>query len=87
MPDPTAAQASGAADDRMRFWLSVAIVAGFLAFITLVALKPAQLPGDTLGIIVGAWIMMLKDVSGYFFGSSSGSKMKSILANPENQVT
>lgn len=87
MPDPTLAQLSGARDDRMRFWLSLVIVVGFVGFSTLMVFRPTALDRVIIGTIISAWALTMKDVSGYFFGSSSGSKLKTMQANPENKVT
>lgn len=69
---------SGAGDDQMRFWLALTLVIGFFAYITFASIFPSKLPGDTLGTIVGYISGFVSAVVMFFFGSSSGSKLKTM---------
>jgi hypothetical protein len=87
MPEPTPAQLSGASDDSMRFWLAVIVCVGLFGFIGLAFFKPPQLPGDVTGVIIGYFAGWVSAIVGFYFGSSSGSKIKTMQANPDNQLT
>lgn len=40
----------------VQFWLALASLGSFMGFVLFASLKPPQLPGDTLGLILGAMI-------------------------------
>lgn len=63
-------------DDKVRKWLALYVFTGFMGFITLVTIRPALLPGDTLGIILGGLMTLNGVVIGYYYQSSSGSTAK-----------
>jgi len=70
--------ASNVFDDQMRGRLAVIIVVGFFGFIGLAFFFPPQLPGDTLGVILGYLAGWVSAIVFFYWGSSSGSKMKSM---------
>lgn len=82
-PLNAAVTASGALDDRMRFWLAVIVAVGFFGFITFSSIYPSKLPGDTLGTVVGYVSGFLSAVVMFYFGSSSGSKLKTMQGAKE----
>lgn len=87
MPDLTPAQATGAEDDRMRGKLAFFLCGGLFIFVGLSFFKPPQLPGDTVGVILGYFAGWVSAIVGFYWGSSSGSKQKSMQQSPENRTT
>ena len=64
--------------------LALLAVAGFFGCIWAVLTAPADLPAaikDLLLILVGALVTLVKDIYGYYFGSSEGSARKTELLN------
>ena len=80
---PTASQASGAFDDRMRGWLSVIIIVGLFGFIGIAFVYPPKLPGDTVGVILGYLSGWVSAIVSFYWGSSSGSKLKTMQENKQ----
>lgn len=76
VPEPPTKTDTAAHDDRIRAYLAFYVFTGFLAFVFWVSTHPVQLPGDTLGIILGAFITLTGTVVGYYYTSSSGSTAK-----------
>lgn len=70
------AMAAKTGDTNTPRWLAVFAVACFvgLCVAVLKGVEPAQGMKDTFLILVGAAIAVFKDVYGYYFGSSSGSR-------------
>lgn len=60
----------------MRAIVAVVILAGFFGYLALVTWHPALLPGDTLGMILGALGTLATGVVTFYFGSSQGSSQK-----------
>lgn len=73
-----AAAASGAADDDMRFWLAIAVMCSVSVTIALAFLVTPKVGEEVVGIIIGQVLSWPLYVLAFFFGSSSGSKMKSM---------
>lgn len=73
LPDPTTFTSR---DDKIRGWLVFYIWTGFMAYVFFVSVKPALLPGDTLGMILGSLTTITIGAVGFYFQSSSGSKEK-----------
>lgn len=74
---PTKADTT-AHDDKVRKWLAFYVFTGFIGYVFWVSTHAVQLPGDTLGIILGALIAVSGNVVGYYFQSSSGSTAKQV---------
>ena len=74
-PETTTAKLS----ESRRMWLAVVIWITFIGFITFVSIRPVQLPGDTLGIIIGSLTTFVGLVVSYYFSTSMGSSTKSVL--------
>lgn len=70
-------------DNRTRRYLSFYVFSLTMAYITWVTIKPAQLPGDTLGIILGALLALNGTTIGFYFTSSAGSSAKNTTKPPE----
>lgn len=73
-------------DDKVRAALAAMVFVGFLSFVFWVTIRPAQLPGDTLGIILGAFISLNGIVIGFYYQSSSGSNAKDADARAKKPV-
>lgn len=64
-------------DTVLRFVLAVTATSAFVAliFVLVIVEPPANVPfRDVLLVLVGTMVGLVKDVFGFFFGSSSGSK-------------
>jgi hypothetical protein len=70
-----------------RIYLAYIIWLSFMAFIAMVSLHPVQLPGDTLGIIIGGLLTLIGGVTNYYFSTSMGSSTKSLIMGRSQQVT
>lgn len=75
--EPTKADTT-AHDDKVRKYLAFYVFTGFIGYVFFVSVRPALLPGDTLGMILGALIAVTGNVVGYYFQSSSGSTAKQV---------
>jgi hypothetical protein len=82
-PLPDAATAgtapAGAYDDRFRLWFALVVWASSMSFFVFVSIRAPQLPGDTLGLIIGSLLTANSLVLGYYFASSSGSTTKTAM--------
>ncbi len=83
-PNNPQIEASGRFDDRMRGWLSVLILLGLFGFIGLAFVVPPKLPGDTVGVILGYLSGWVSAIVSFYWGSSSGSKLKSMQQGGQN---
>jgi len=64
--------------------LALAAIIGFFGAI-IVLISAPEIPGsvkDILLILIGALVAIVKDVFGYYFGSSEGSARKTELLTP-----
>ena len=87
-PDETPETAMSKVSETRRMYLAYLIWISFIAFITFVSLRPVQLPGDTLGIIIGSLTTFVGVVITYYFSTSLGSSTKSVVMNAAGrQVT
>ncbi len=62
-----------------RMYFAVTIWLTFVGFITFVSIHPVQLPGDTLGIIIGGMLTLAGGVVNYYFSTSMGSTIKGAI--------
>lgn len=69
-----------------RMYLAYLIWVSFVAFITFVSIRPVQLPGDTLGIIIGSLTTFVGVVITYYFSTSLGSTAKSVIMGNMNRA-
>lgn len=60
-----------------RIYFAYIIWVSFVGFITFVSMHPVQLPGDTLGIIIGGMLTLVGNTVNYYFSTSMGSSVKS----------
>lgn len=68
---------------------ALAVIAMFAFMICLYLLFFCKIPEgskDVILIVVGAFIALVKDVYGYYFGSSEGSARKTEILNQETPV-
>ena len=81
MADPTQPESSDVAMSRVsetrRMYLAYIIWLSFVVFVIFVSMRPVQLPGDTLGIIIGGFMTFVGVVINYYFSTSMGSTVKS----------
>lgn len=68
-------------DDHVRALLAMGIMLVFAVYVFKLTFYGSKLSEYMMGMIVGYLAAILKDVYGYFFGSSSGSKEKQQILN------
>lgn len=69
-------------------YMALFITIGFMAVvIALLYLEPKPGAKDALLITLGALVSMVKDVYGYYFGSSEGSTRKTEIMEASNVAT
>ncbi len=69
-------QASELFDDKTRWWIALFTMAGTFGYIYGITFWPVQLDKTTMGTILGGVIIWNGIVLTWYFGSSSGSKVK-----------
>jgi hypothetical protein len=67
------------ADDRMRAFLAFTLISMVSAFLAASYFLSPKLPGDTEGMIIGGMLTWVGTLLNYYWGTSSGSKMKGMM--------
>ena len=70
---------------KLKAWLAVLAIVAFIALIYhLLYTKVPSENNDVMMILVGALIAIVKDLYGYYFGTSEGSQRKTELLGEKN---